>query len=118
MWSDGNLGMIGEAEIIIGAKIDHRPRFAAVNDHRARGCRGEELRLVQLGCPRTSAHPFRKARWSFEWVIALAHKKIAQTKVCWSLLHQALRSSRRHPPAMKFRVGAAILSIFGFGIRF
>src|SRR6266478_6095910 len=117
MCSDEYLGMIGEAEIIIGAEINYGMRFAAVGDRCSRVCGGEELRLVQLGCPRTSAHPIRKARWSFQRVVALAHKKIAQTKFCWILVHQTLRSSRRHPHAMKFRVGATILPIFGFGTR-
>src|SRR5713101_5483115 len=44
--SDEHLGMIGEAEIIVGTKINYGTRFAAVGDHRVRVGSGEELRLV------------------------------------------------------------------------
>ena len=38
--------MIGKAEIVIGAEINYGARFAAVVDHRACICRGEELGLI------------------------------------------------------------------------
>src|SRR5207247_5821314 len=43
-----HLGVIGKAEIGIGAEINHRPRFASVVDHRAGICAGEEFRLIQF----------------------------------------------------------------------
>src|SRR5437667_5932102 len=52
---DQHLGMIGKAEIIIRAEINHRPRFAAIADHRAGVCAGEEFRFIQFDRPCTDA---------------------------------------------------------------
>ncbi len=82
-----HLGVIGKAEIVIGAEINHRPRFATVVDHRAGICAGEEFRLIQFDRPCADPHPVCKARWSLQRVVAFARQKVAQTKFCRVLVH-------------------------------
>src|SRR5437762_14287307 len=87
-----HLRMIGKAEIIVGTELNHWARLAAVSDRRARVCRGEKLRLIQLDGPRTHAYPICKTRWSLQRFVAFARKKIAQTKFCRILVHHAVGS--------------------------
>ena len=46
-----DLGMIGEAEIIVGTEVDDRVRLAAVVQGRARFGWAEQLRFVELDRP-------------------------------------------------------------------
>ena len=94
---DEHFRMISKAEIIIGAKVNYGARFAAVGDHRARICRGEKLGFIQFGGPRPDAHPICKARWSLQRVVALARKKITETKFCRVLVHHAVYSLPADP---------------------
>src|SRR6266705_1008532 len=96
-----HLRMIGKAEIIVGTEINHWARLAAVSDRRARVCRGEKLRLIQLDRPGTHAYPICKARWSLQRVVAFARKKIAQTKFCRILVHYAVSSLSDSPISVR-----------------
>src|SRR5438034_8108923 len=87
-----HLRMIGKAEIIVGTEINHWARLAAVSDRRARVCRGEKLRLIQLDGPRTHAYPICKTRWRLQRVVAFARKKISKTKFCRMLVHHCVVS--------------------------
>ncbi len=83
--------MIRETKIIIGAEINHRPRFSAVTDQCAGIRRAKQLGLIQFNRPRADAHPVRKARWSLQRVVAFARQEIAQTKFCRVLVHPFVR---------------------------
>jgi len=90
MGNGQHLGMIGKAEIIVGAEINNRPRFSTIVNNGARICGGEELRFVQFNRPRTKTYPVRKARWSLQRIVAFARQKIAQTKFCRVLVHETI----------------------------
>src|SRR2546430_16850031 len=61
-----------EPELLATAEIDHRPRLAAIIDHRARICSREEIRLIQFNRPHADAHSICEARWSLQRVVAFS----------------------------------------------
>ena len=135
--------VIGKAQIIVRAEIDHRPRLPCVIDHRARICGCEELRFIQFNRPRAKTNPVCKGRWSLQRVVAFARQKITQIKLCRVFVHQAIPCLRlpslrtAHPSKVEsflwftsfltklsavihtaeFRVGATNLAGFKFRTR-
>src|SRR5437762_1520800 len=89
-----DLGMIGEAEIVIRTEIDDGARFAAVVDHRARVSRREKFRLVKLHRPCASAHPFGESGRSLQRIASLASEKITETEFCRILVHLLMGNAR------------------------
>ena len=74
--------MIGQPEIVVGAKVDHRLRFAAVFDRSPHVRTAQHARLVEFRFPRAGLPPFRKAGRRLQQTVARAHHEIAQTERC------------------------------------
>ena len=75
--------VIGQAEVIVGAKIDDRLRLAVVLNRSASVGRAEHVGLVKFRGPRYRVPaPFRKAgRWR-KWIATLAYDEIAKATGC------------------------------------
>ena len=76
-----DLGMIGQAEVIVGTKINDRMGFPPVIQRRAGLGGTEQLRLVQFDGPLRGAMPFREDRRRLQRVFAVADEEIAQAKI-------------------------------------
>src|SRR5262249_44465006 len=97
--SGDDLGMIGEAKIIVGAEINDRARPAIVIDCCARFGAGEQFGLVEFNRPRAGLHPAGKAWRGFQWIAAFDRDEIAQTEFCRVVIHSLWETSpeRRVP---------------------
>src|SRR5437870_12645431 len=82
-----DLGMIGEAEIIVGTKIDDGLRFAVVSNAGAGVRTGEQFRLIQFNRPRAGLHPGGETWRSLQRVAAFTREEIAQTEFCRVFVH-------------------------------
>src|SRR5882672_4570869 len=56
-----DFGMICQAEVIVGTKVDHRARPAVVIDGRARVGTSEQLRFVKFYREPSLSHPMRES---------------------------------------------------------
>src|SRR2546430_9474858 len=98
MGRSDDIRMVGQTEIIVGAKIDDALRLAVGSDGSAGICAGEQFRLIQLDRPRAGLHPGGETWRGLQWVVVFAPEEIAQTKFCRGLvrsLWQIRRRSRR-----------------------
>src|SRR5947207_13196915 len=77
-----DIRMVGQTEIIVGAKIDDALRLAVVSDGSAGIRAGEQFRLIQFDRPRAGLHPGGETWRGLQWVAAFAREKIAQTNFC------------------------------------
>src|SRR3954451_19938657 len=100
-----DLGVIGEAEIIVRAEIDDRLRLAVVIDAGARFGTREKLGLVEFRSPFGLAHPGGEGRGGLKWIAGLASEKIAQAECCGVFVVHCLMA-----PAYNagFHLGASI----------
>src|SRR5256885_13654174 len=89
-----DIRMVGQTEIIIGAKIDDALRLAVVSDGGAGVRTGEQFRLIQFNRPRAGLHPSSEAGRGLQWVAAFAREEIAQTEFCRVLVHSLWQIGR------------------------
>jgi hypothetical protein len=80
--------MIGQPEIIVGAKIDHPVRLAFVGDGGAGFRRRSHFRLVKFDRPRACLHPTSKAGRGLQRIAAFARKEVTQAEVGWIFVHK------------------------------
>src|SRR2546430_15871133 len=109
--SGDDLGMIGEAEIIVGTEINDRARLAVVTNRCARFGAGEQFRLIEFNRQSAGLHPAGKGWWSLQRIAAFARDEIAQTKFCRILVHSLWERRVRNG----FHIGAASLGSGGAG---
>ncbi len=83
-----DFGMIGQAEVVVGAKINHRLRPAVVGDGGARFRRRPHLRFVKFDRPRSRLHPASKAGRRLEWIARFGREEITQAKFGWIVVHK------------------------------
>src|SRR6266496_1270856 len=95
-----DLGMIGQAEVIVGAKIDDALRSAVVSNSGAGVCTGEQFRLIQFDRPRAGLHPGGETWRSLQRVAAFAREEIAQTEFCRVFVHSLWQIGRRGDPSI------------------
>ena len=100
-----DLGMIGEAEIIVGAEINDRARLAVITNRGARFGAGEQFRLIEFNRQCAGLHPAGKGWWSLQRIAAFARDEIAQIKFCRVLIH----SLWERRVSNGFHIGAASL---------
>src|SRR5437763_15307135 len=74
------LGVIGKAEISVGAKINDRLRLTTITNGGTSVSGGQELWLIQLDCPRANSHPISKTWRGLKRIIGLARKEIAKAE--------------------------------------
>src|SRR2546423_10757101 len=94
MGGDDDIRMVGQTEIIVGAKIDNTLRLAVVSNAGAGVRTGEQFRLIQFDRPRAGLHPGGETWRSLQWVAAFAREEIAQTKFCRVLVHSLWQIGR------------------------
>src|SRR5205823_13565698 len=75
-----DFGMICQAEIIVGTKVDHRTRPAVVIDGRARIGTGEQLRFVKFHRERCLSHPMRESGRRLERITRFMRQKITRSE--------------------------------------
>ena len=90
-----DLGMIGEAEIVVGAEIDDRPGLAVVIDRCPGVGTGEQFRLIEFDRPCAGLHPAGKSWRSLQRVASFARDEIAQAKFCRIVVHSLWRNGRQ-----------------------
>src|SRR5437763_15654607 len=93
------LGVIGKAEIIVGAKINDRLPLTTITNGGTSVSGGQEFWLIQLDRPRANWHPIRKTWRGRKRTRSLGRKQIAKAEVCRVFPHtQAQRqlSPARH----------------------
>src|SRR5438309_6685522 len=90
-----DIRMVGQTEIIVGAKIDDALRLAVVSDAGAGVRTGEQFRLIQFNRPRAGLHPGGETWRGLQWVAAFAREEIAQTEFCRVLVHSLWQIGRR-----------------------
>ena len=83
-----DLGMIGQAEVIVGAKVDHRLRLPAVGDGGASFGGGAHFGLVKFHRPRSGLHPAGETGGRLERVAPFAGEEIAQTQISGIVIHK------------------------------
>src|SRR5204863_4820781 len=89
-----DIRMVGQTEIIVGAKINDALRLSVVSNAGAGIRTGEQFRLIQFDCPRAGLHPGGETWRGLQWVAAFAREKIAQTKFCRVLVHSLWQIGR------------------------
>ena len=75
-----DLGVVREAEIVVGRKIDDRERFPAIAQSGARLGRTEQDRLIQFDRFVDGVKPLRKRRRRLQGIFAVAHQEIAEAE--------------------------------------
>src|SRR5207244_2943629 len=81
------LGVIGKAEIIVGAEINDRLRLATITNGGTSVSGGQEFWLIQLDRPRANSHPISKTWRGLKRIIGLACEEIAKTEFCRVFAH-------------------------------
>src|SRR5205807_6851309 len=82
------LGVIGKAEIIVGAKINDRLRLTTITNGGTSVSGGQEFWLIQFGRPRANSHPIGKTWRGLKRIIGLARKEIAKAEFCRVFTHR------------------------------
>src|SRR5213595_279928 len=80
-------GVIGKAEIIVGAKINDRLRLTTITNGGTSVSAGKEFWLIQLDRPRANSHPISKTWRSLKRIIGLAREEIAKAEFCRVFTH-------------------------------
>src|SRR5438874_8573160 len=80
-------GVIGKAEIIVGAKLNDRLRLTTITNGGTSVSGGQEFWLIQLDRPRANWHPISKTRLGLKRIISLARKEIAKAEFCRVFTH-------------------------------
>src|SRR6266513_639423 len=81
------LGVIGKAEIIVGAKIDDRLRLTTITNGGTSVSGGQKFWLIQLDRPRANPHPVSKTWRGLKRIIGLAREEIAKAEFCRVFTH-------------------------------
>jgi hypothetical protein len=81
------LGVIGKAEIIVGAKINDRLRLTTITNGGTSVSGGQEFWLIQLDRPRANSHPIGKTWRGLKRIIGLAREEIAKAEFCRVFTH-------------------------------
>src|SRR4029077_14747434 len=81
------LGVIGKAEIIVGAKLNDRRRLTTITNGGTSVGAGEEFWLIQLDRPRANSHPIGKTWRGLKRIIGLAREEIAKAEFCRVFTH-------------------------------
>src|SRR5437016_2474803 len=81
------LGVIGKAEIIVGAKVNDRLRLTTITNGGTSVSGGQEFWLIQLDRPRANSHPISKTWRGLKWIIGLAREEIAKAEFCRVFTH-------------------------------
>src|SRR5437762_11732080 len=87
MGGGDDVRMIGQTEIIVGAKINDALRLAVVSNAGAGVRTGEQFRLIQFDRPRAGLHPGAETWRSLQRVAAFAREEIAQAEFCRVFVH-------------------------------
>src|SRR5437868_10164295 len=82
------LGVIGKAEIIVGAEINDRFGLATITNDSAGVSGGHQFWLIQIRCPRANSHPIGETWRSLKRIIGLAREEIAKAEFCGILVHK------------------------------
>src|SRR5437870_6418020 len=90
-----DIRMVGQTEIIVGAKIDDALRLAVVSDGSAGIRAGEQFRLIQFNRPRAGLHPGGETWRGLQRVAAFTRQEIAQTEFCRVFVHSLWQIGRR-----------------------
>src|SRR5258708_19714375 len=87
------LGVIGKAEIIVGAKINDRLRLTTITNGGTSVSAGQEFWLIQLDRPRANSHPISKTWRGLKRIIGFAPEEIAKSQISlvFTLTQQSLR---------------------------
>ncbi len=83
-----DLGMIGQAKVVVGTKVDHRLRLPGVGDGGAGFSGRAHFRLVQFHRPRPGLHPAGETGGRLKWVAPFTGEEIAQTKISGIVIHK------------------------------
>src|SRR5438105_7656507 len=81
------LGVIGKAEIIVGAKINDRLRLTTITNGGTSVSAGQEFWLIQFDRPRANSHPISKTWRGLKRIIGLAREEVAKAEFCRVLTH-------------------------------
>src|SRR5256886_14899712 len=81
------LGVIGKAEIIVGAKINDRLRLTTITNGSTSVSGGQEFWLIQLDRPRANSHPISKTWRGLQRIIGLAVAAGGKAEVCRVCTH-------------------------------
>src|SRR5436309_15972909 len=76
------LGVIGKAEIIVGAKINDRLRLTTITNGGTSVSGGQEFWLIQLDRPGANSHPIGTTWRGLKSLIVLDRKEIPQAYFC------------------------------------
>ena len=81
------LGVIGKAEIIVGAEINDRFWLATITNGGAGVSGGHQFWLIQIRRPRANSHPIGETWRSLKRIVGLAREEIAKAEFCRVLVH-------------------------------
>src|SRR5437016_13505447 len=81
------LGVIGKAEIIVGAEINDRFWLATITNGGAGVSGGHQFWLIQIRRPRANSHPIGETWRSLKRIVGLASEDIAKAEFCLVLVH-------------------------------
>src|SRR5438132_5056506 len=81
------LGVIGKAEVIVGAKINDRLGLTTITNGGTSVRRGQEFWLIQFDRPRANSHPISKTWRGLKRIIGLAREEVAKAEFCRVFTH-------------------------------